>query len=392
MVTLLPHQRDAIQHLGSGKILWGGVGTGKSHTVLAYYMEKEAPKDIYVITTAKKRDTLEWQRDASDFAIGISSDATVAGVLTIDSWNNIHKYIGVSDAFFVFDEQRLVGTGAWTKSFQKIVKQNNWVMLTATPGDNWLDYMPVFIANGWYKNATAFKEEHVVYKPFSRYPKVDRYLGIQKLQFYRNEILVEMPYDKHTNRTVEDIETSYDMELFNKAWKERWHVYEDRPLKDVAELYRVMRRIVNSDLDRLAKLRMLMGQHPRLIVFYNFDYELEILRSLSNEIPLAEWNGHRKQEIPDSPRWIYLVQYVAGAEGWNCVSTDTVVFYSLTYSYKNFEQAQGRIDRLDTLYTDLHYYVLASNSVIDRGIRNSLKHKKNFQQRHHVKKLYQNGF
>lgn len=426
-MKLRPHQEDAVRRLKNGSILWGGVGTGKSLTAMAYYMLNEAPKDIYIITTAKKRNSLDWEKEGAHYGVGKAKDATVAGVMTVDSWNNIGRYTDVRDAFFVFDEQRLVGSGAWSKAFTKIAKHNRWILLSATPGDTWLDYVPVFIANGFYANRTEFKREHVVYNTYSKFPKVERYTGVSKLVRYRNEILVEMPYVRHTVRHHENVICKYDEDQFERVLKKRWHVYEDRPLRDVAELFSVMRKIVNTDPTRLEAIRCLMKKHPKLIVFYNFDYELELLRSLATSdaklsgnqdessrstvspgcdghttatighlpgtseptqpVHIAEWNGHKHQEIPETDRWVYLVQYVAGAEGWNCVTTDTVVFYSLTYSYKNWHQAHGRIDRLNTPFLNLNYKTLISKSPIDGAIMKSLKEKKNFNESTYFKKL-----
>jgi hypothetical protein len=386
-MELYPHQEEAVKKLRNGSILWGGVGTGKSRVAVTYYMRTERPKDVYVITTAKKRDSLDWDGEFAKVGVGLRPDATVAGVLTVDSWNNIEKYIGVRDAFFIFDEQRLVGAGKWSKSFIKIAKDNHWILLTATPGDTWLDYIPVFIANGFYKNRTEFKREHVVYNTFTKFPKVDRYIGVQRLLRYRNQILVEMPYRKHTKRVLSYLDCSYDKALFDKALIDRWHVFEERPLRDVAELFLVMRKIVNSDPSRLERVRTLLHDHPKLVIFYNFDYELEILRGLRLDTTVAEWNGHKHEDIPDASSWVYLVQYVAGSEGWNCVDTDSVVFYSLTYSYKNFEQAQGRIDRLNTPFTDLYYYILKSNSFIDKAVMKALKDKRNFNESSYARYL-----
>lgn len=377
-VNLMPHQIDAVNKLSNGKILFGGVGTGKSLTAIAYYMKREAPKDIYIITTARKRDELDWEGEAAKYGIGTEPGATLAGLLKIDSWNNIGKYTEVEDAFFIFDEQRLVGSGVWVKSFQKIAKNNRWIVLTATPGDVWLDYAPIFIANGLYKNITQFKREHVVYAPFSKFPKIVRYTNVATLERWRNLLLVEMPYLKHTKRIMHDVPVEYDVELFNMVNKKRWNPYEDRPLKDVSEMFRVMRKIVNSDPSRLDAIRELLSTNRKLIIFYSYDYELEILRTLSDEITVAEWNGHRKEPIPKTDSWVYLVQYVAGAEAWECVETDSMVFYSLCYSYKNFEQAQGRIDRLNTKFTDLNYYVLMSDSMVDVAVKRSLASKRTF--------------
>ena len=376
---LLPHQLDALVSLDSGKVLYGGVGAGKSIVALAYYMENQAPRDIYVITTAKKRDSLEWQGEAAIFGIGEQYYGTVAGVLNVDSWNNIDKYIDIENAFFIFDEQRVVGHGAWVKNFLKIVPHNQWVLLSATPGDTWLDYAPLFIANGWYKNITQFKREHVVYAPYVRFPKVIRYLNEEKLERLRNELLVEMPYVSHTERILNYIPVQYDKELMDWIIKNRWNVFEDRPIVDMGELFRLMRMIVNSDSSRLEAVRFILKMHPKLIIFYNFDYELEILRNL--EFAVGEWNGHRKTPIPNADKWVYLVQYVAGSESWNCTETDTMVLYSLTYSYKNFIQSQGRIDRLDTPYTQLYYYILESNAPIDAAVKRALSDKKSFNER-----------
>jgi hypothetical protein len=572
-VELRGHQEKALEKLDNGKILWGGVGTGKSFTAVKYYERKEAPRDVYVITTAKKRDSLDWEREFAH--IGVGKEQSVSGRLVVDSWNNLQRYINTTGAFFIFDEQRLVGSGAWVKAFIKLARRNHWILLSATPGDTWLDYVPVFVANGYYPNRTEFKREHVVYNTFAKFPKIDRYVGVGRLARLRAEVLIEMPYVRETLRNVVDVVVPFDAELLERVTKQRWNVYENRPLKDVGELYRVARQVVNSDPGRLAKVAELVRTHPKTIIFYNFDYELELLRSLwtpeknsllntstaeessylstfterpslpavaetskqqrpeeeprslwktsttigsstgavlsekpsgsmeslsvrgrtalaelnSQKIPeeerslwtgrsspltsisndaslsgsprtanaeansswldlastapvkdqtssdssnitkdattwsisdtavaerseawtslisspstnpaneferseskesfsgvaLAEWNGHKHQRIPlEHDRWVYLVQYTAGAEGWNCTETDTMIFYSLTYSYKAFHQAQGRIDRLNTPYRHLTYYVLGGKSWIDLAVRKSLREKRDFQER-----------
>lgn len=380
-MKLRPHQQEVLEKLGNGKILHGGVGAGKSAVAIAYYMKEERDKDVYVITTARKRDSLDWQGEAARFGVGKARDATVAGVIRVDSWNNIGDYTDVEDAFFIFDEQRVVGSGAWVKSFQKIAKKNRWILLSATPGDTWLDYIPVFVANGLYRNATQFKREHVVYAPFVKFPKVMRYLGVETLERYRNMILVEMPYSKHTERHVSNVIVAYDKELYDKTVKERWHPFEDRPIKDISEMFRVLRKIVGTDRSRSEALRELLDKHDKIVVFYNFNYELDILRGFCEYIQIAEWNGHKKQPVPKTDRWLYLVQYTSGAEGWNCTETNTTVFWSLTYSWKTLEQAKGRIDRLDTTFIDLFYYIFVSNSSIEKGIQRAVSAKKLFNER-----------
>lgn len=400
-VELHPHQLKAIGEMHNGCILTGDVGSGKSHTAIGYFLTREVqaelpingvgeykhpkrPRDLYIITTAKKRDSIEWLEVAAAFNLSTERGSSLGEIqVKVDSWNSIPNYETVKDAFFIFDEQRLVGAGAWVQAFLKIAKHNRWIVLSATPGDNWMDFAPVFIANGFYKNRTEFIKRHVVYSRFSKFPKVDRYVEQGHLEGLRRRVLVDMPFARHTKRHVLNVLVSHNESLFERAWKDRWNVYDERPLKDVGELFRIARKIVNSDISRLGAVMELMEKHPRLIIFYNFNYELESLRTLGTTlgIPIGEWNGHKHQGIPEGDRWLYLVQYTAGAEGWNCVTTDAMIFYSLNYSYKINEQAKGRIDRMNTPYIDLYYYILRSASKIDQYIMLAIAGKKNFNER-----------
>ncbi|WAB10472.1 DNA helicase [Gordonia phage Phepper] len=394
VVQLYPHQTKAVEELSDGKVLVGGVGTGKTITSLAYFYTKVMggelnkpetitnPMDLYIFTTARKRDELDWQRDAAKLSMSRDPEASIHGItVTVDSYNNIAKYKEIKGAFVILDEQRMVGTGAWVKSFLKIAKSNRWIMLSATPGDKWEDYIPLFIANGFVKNITEFRRNHIVYSSYTKYPKVERYLQTGQLLKWRRQLLVEMPYSRHTVRQLHNVVCQHDVEMMRVVMEKRWHPIEMRPLRDIGEMFAMMRRVAYSDLSRKAKVLELLQKHPKLIVFYNFDYELEILRTLADDLPdwkVAEWNGHKHEPVPSGDRWVYLVQYVAGAEAWNCVETDAMCFYSQTYSYRNFEQAQGRTDRLNTPYKVLHYYILTSTSMIDKAISKALQNKESF--------------
>lgn len=389
-ISLYKHQQDAIKKMRNGCILCGDVGSGKSRTGLAYYFIQQGgklepyekminPKRLYIITTARKRDEKEWEGELVPFLLSSSQNEYDFDVV-IDSWNNIKKYIEVKDAFFIFDEQRVVGSGAWVKAFYKITKSNEWILLSATPGDTWMDYIPVFVANGFYKNKTEFINEHVIYDYRMKFPKVDRYINTGRLLRLRNRILVDMEFERSTIIHHEDVFVEYDSRAYKDLFKYRWNNEKGEPIENASELCYEARKIVNSHPSRLNMVYDIALEKNRVIIFYNFDYELELLHQLFDEsvFTVAEWNGHKHQPVPESTHWVYFVQYTAGSEAWNCITTDTIIFFSQNYSYKVMKQASGRINRLNTPYKDLYYYHLKSRSGIDVAISKALKSKKKF--------------
>ena len=391
---LYDFQMAAVKKARNGCIFNGGVGSGKSRTGLFYYFKEQGgwiersnytpmknPRDLYIITTAMKRDKKEWDSELSWFRLSTNPELNYYdNKVVVDSWNNIKKYVDVSGAQFIFDEDHLTGSGAWVKSFLKIAKRNNWIILSATPADTWIEYWAVFVANGFYKNKTEFQREHVIYSRYTKYPQIDRYINTQRLERLRDRILIDMTFQRHTKPHHEDVYCNYDIQFYKDVFKKRWDPYKDEPIQQASSLCYILRRIVNSDESRQVALLELLEDHPKAIIFYNFDYERDILLNLgyAEGTEIAEWSGHAHQPIPTSKRWVYLTQYTAGCEGWNTITTDTVIFYSQNYSYKVMTQAAGRIDRLNTKFIDLYYYHLKSRSGIDLAISKALKEKKAF--------------
>ena len=376
----------------NGCILNGSVGSGKSVTALAYYFTRvcegsletwkmKKPRSLYIITTATKRDKKEWPIECAIFGLKEGEG------LVIDSWNNIHKYVKVTGAFFIFDEQRVVGKGAWVKAFLAIAKRNQWILLSATPGDNFLDYCPVFIANGFYKNRTDFIKQHVIPKPYVKYWAVDRYVNVRKLYYYRDKILVPMEFDRNVEYHHFDVIAPYSSMLYKTAMKDRWNPFTNEPIVNASELCYVLRRIVNSDERRIQMVGEIIETHQKVIIFFNFTYEAELLIDLCKrlDIPVARWDGIKHEPIPNTGRWVYILQYAAGDSGWNCIETDTIIFYSQNYSYKSTVQAAGRIDRMNTPFRDLYYYHVRSRSGIDNAIHRALSQKKKFNEKSYFK-------
>jgi len=401
-VTYRPEQIQAVRQLQNGSILAGGVGSGKTLTSLAWYLTSVcnaasfkkggslAKKKVngspmlYVITTAKKRDSLEWEEEAARLGLSTDPECSFTGSsIVVDSWNNIGKYSDREHAVFFFDEQRASGSGRWVKEFLKIVKKNTWLLLSATPGDVWMDYLPVFMAHGFFRTRTEFMEDHVIFDRFAKYPKVKRYIGEAKLQRLRRSILVEMPVERHTTRERETVYCDYDRDLYKWVVKNRMDPWTEEPLRDAGGVCRILRKVVSDNDWRSEQAKRILSSNERVIVFYNYNYELDRILAVAESLrlPTAQWNGHRHDAIPAEPRWVYICQYTSAAEGWNCTSTDTVLFWSLNYSWRVTEQCEGRIDRLNTPYSRLKYYFLESHSSIDEAVRRSLSSKKVFNER-----------
>lgn len=401
---LYPFQQEAVKRMHNGCILCGDVGSGKSRTALAYYYLQQDPdgdivcftknnpkiEDLYIITTAHKRDTAEWDMELSNFRMSTNpKDDAFRHQITVDSWNNIQKYKTVRGAFFIFDEQRVVGKGEWVKSFLKIAKSNHWILLSATPGDKWEDYIPVFLANGFYRTRTEFNNDHIIWEPRVSFPKVRGYMNTGRLTRLRDRVLVRMDDQRTTVAHHEDIFVAYDKLVYTTLTRLRWNPWLDKPIETASELCYAWRKVVNSDESRQTAVLEILEDHPKAIIFYNFDYELDILRNLGYPIDtvIAEWNGHKHDVLPCGEKWVYFVQYTAGCEGWNCITTDTIIFYSQTYSYKVQHQAEGRINRLNTPYQDLYYYHLRSRSAIDLAIHRALVNKKSFNEGAYTRRI-----
>ena len=391
---LKPEQQEAVDKLQSGNILVAGTGAGKSRTGLYWYFKENGgafigdeykpmtdPKDLYIITTAEKRNTHDWDKEMSLYLLSTNPEANhYQNKVVVNSWQQISKYKTVSGAYFLFDEDHLTGTGEWVKSFLKIAKNNKWIILTATPGDKYEDYGPVFVANGYFSSISEFKQRHIIYDYRPGWPRFVKCVGTARLDRLKQRIIVRMNYEHKVEVHSTDILCDYDTVLYKTVVRQRWNPYENKPIENASQYCYCLRRITNLDESRVEACKEIVNQRNRVIIFYNHDPELYLLREVDfgPDVAIAELNGHKHEAIPDTPRWVYLVNYAAGAEAWECTKTDTVIFYSQNYSYKTMVQAAGRIDRRNTPFSDLYYYHLKSRAPIDLAIEQCIKAKKKF--------------
>ena len=319
-------QQEALKKLRNGNILCGKVGTGKSRVGLAYYHCKVGggqingkarglkedqtpmlhPKDLYIITTAKKRDNGEWEEELN--AYGLSTDPSKSRYgdsvrVTVDSWNNIKKYVDACGAFFLFDEQRVVGYGSWSKAFIKIARSNEWIFLTATPGDCWMDYLSIFIANGFFKNKRDFEYRHVIYNRYSMYPQVDRYVDDFILQRMRDDILVNIEFEKPTVRHQEVRTITYDRDLYRQTMKDRWNYYENKPVDNISEL----ERCILSDLGSMGKNKGVPAQADYQYMQFKLVNSLRHMKNWGVNIVWTAWETAEQFVSPSGSQYTRLL-------------------------------------------------------------------------------------
>lgn len=400
---LYPHQKEALKRMFDGCVLNGSVGSGKSRTGIYYYFSKyggsienqtyhpmkKNPPDLYIITTAKKVHDLEFEEELIPFLLYPEKETgrtkLYGNKVVIASWNVIKKYADVTGAFFIFDENKINGKGAWANTFLKLTKHNEWILLSATNGDKFEDYETLFVAEGFFRNRTEFRDKHLNYSRYTSFPMVTGYRDETRLFRLRDRILIDMDFKRHTIPHHEDVFVDYDKQKYREIMRTRWDPYKNEPISQASVLCYILRRIVNEDESRQTKLLEILEDHPKAIIFYNFDHELDILLGLGYQkgTVIAQYNGHKHESIPKNSRWVYLVNYNA-AEAWNTTLTNCMIFYSQNYSYKTSIQAAGRIDRLNTPFDDLYYYHLKSKSSIDLAISKALKEKRKFNERKFV--------
>lgn len=391
MKTPRPHQRDAIRKISNGNVVVGATGSGKSLVGLVYYYTnilegsvepfRKPTKSVslYIITTATKRDSLDWNSECAEFALSTNQEASVNGIkVVIDSWNNIKKYKDIRGGFFLFDEQKTTGYKRWSKIFIRIAKNNRWILITATPSDRWMDLLSVFIANGFYKNKRDFVNQHVTYNPYVKYPSITGYRNVNKLRILKKRIFVIIDYQSPSIIENKVISVDYDVDALTQIEKTEWNPFTDSPIINLSEFASVLRRSLNSHPSRINEAIRIRNTVKKLIVFYNFNFELEILKHGYSGIKIGELNGHRHDALPVGSDWVYLVQYNSGNEAWECFTTNHMLFYSLNYSFRIMTQAKGRINRLTSGFNYMYYYYLVSNHWLDKGIQKALNKKRDF--------------
>lgn len=139
------------------------------------------------------------------------------------------------------------------------------------------------------------------------------------------------------------------------------------------------RQLCNSKDKQQAFIDLINSINDRVVVFYNFDSELDTLKTLVKDRPIAEVNGHTNTEqiYHDNDNCVLFVQYQAGARGLNLQDGNKIIYYSLTLSSDLFEQSKKRIHRIGTKYP-CFYWILQTKDSVEESIYKSLNRQEDY--------------
>ena len=126
---------------------------------------------------------------------------------------------------------------------------------------------------------------------------------------------------------------------------------------------------------------LISSTQDRLLVFYNFNNELEILKNIAIKLekPISEFNGEVKNlsNYENEENSVTFIQYQAGSMGLNLQKANKIIYFTLTETSELFEQSKKRIHRIGQEKTCFYYLLICENS-IEESILKSLEIKKDF--------------
>lgn len=393
---LYDSQEEVIQEIeGNSKILELGTGSGKTLISLQEYLDHHSQHPLLIICPNSKFREGGWDREVAviEKHYGVKIDYEVIPYSHLwtkrkvpkkPTYKTNDKLGDYKGRFIIFDEIHFVKnpTSERGKTAQLLIKNSKGFLgLSATPLSNgWEDSMNYFIMFGMAKNKTSFIREYAsgldhYYKPYGW--KGDLLSPMwEAISIFRDKHdMTDLP-----KLTLQDVYFKKSTR-YSKILKDR--ICEDIVYDTVPKLYAGLRQYANLKHKGEYLNELLEGTSENVVVFYNFNTELdEIMKAIpkGKKVFIANGKGY---SIPQKGKWgnvknsVSVVQYQSGGTGIEMQYAYTVVFFSPTYSYQDYEQSMGRVYRTGQ-EENVTAYLFKTRGTVETAIWKSLEKKKDF--------------
>lgn len=387
-----PFQEDAINQLLEGKhIIKADCGLGKT-CIFFNWLERNHATHVIIATTASKCHSKDFQTTE---LIKFTSPEFRAHLVSLEvvSWHMLKKWTDkkspqqLANYYFVADELQRCRQGVSSlmgRAFLFITKHcKAWTGYTGTPGDNWLQFHPYFIATGKIKNKTEFMRDYTISQQYP-FPMVLGFRHEDTLKGWWRDI----SYEPDTSEVMSQLpaETHQIMRFptpkgYKKVLKSSTTL-DGEFLDSNMALYHHLRQMcaTKQKLDALEDL--LSSLSSPLVIFFNYTCEREQILGLAAHMKRKVWRIDGEcHEIPTEETIgqndIVLCHYLSGSEALNLQFCHYMVFYSPNYSYSISVQAKGRVKRVGQQNPMFFYSFLCSDS-IEEEVMDCIKQKKDF--------------
>ena len=380
MVKLFPHQDQVLKEtegknkvayymdMGLGKTFVGGEKAVNLHENILVVCQKSKVNDwiehfktyyeccLYDLTN--KKDFINFNCDM-DVYKRFGSPVPMIAVINYDLIWRRKELSNLTDYTLILDESSLIqnDTTKRTKFILNKLHPSNIILLSGTPTSGKYEKLwSQMHLLGWNINKQLFLSQYCVWgKTHDGYPIIVGYKNEDRLKrkmrefgciFMKTEEVIDLPMQNFIDVKVKETKE------YRYFKKNRVITIGDKELIGDTTLTNLLyqRMLCGSyNQDKLDALKDLIDStEDRLIIFYNFNDELEAIKLLCDDRPISVVNGSKKdlQAYNECSNSITLVQYQSGSMGLNLQLANKIIYFTPTLSSELFEQSKKRIHRI----------------------------------------------
>ena len=298
----------------------------------------------------------------------------------------------LKDFTMMLDESSMIKneTAKRTK-FILSLKPSHTILLSGTPTDGKYEFLYSQLRLlGWKITKTAYYNRYIKTELRSyggpMFRVVTGYKNVSELKaklkeygavFAKAEEVIKLP-EKKFIKEYSTVSSDY-----KKFMKDRVIKIDDKELTGDSTLSkRLYARMLCSaySKDKIARLIDLVNStSDRVIIFYNFNTELEVLRKVLFDRPISIVNGQVKdlKEYENNDNSVTLIQYQAGAMGLNLQKANRIIYFSLPERSELFEQSKARICRIGQ-EKQCYYHIMMCHKSVEEKIYECLLMRKDY--------------